>query len=122
MTFLFGDSDRGLDLYHVGLTVADLDAAMSQYAEAFGFTWRSVHESTMDVLVEGRARRAQLAVTYSVQGPPYLELIQERHGSVWGADGFAHPRRILGRGPAHRATPTRPAQPARRCRRRSTAW
>jgi hypothetical protein len=89
MTFLFGGGDRGLDLYHVGLTVPDLDVAMGQYADAFGFTWRSVHESAMDVLVDGQPRRAEIAVTYSVQGPPYLELVQERTGSVWGADGFS---------------------------------
>jgi catechol 2,3-dioxygenase-like lactoylglutathione lyase family enzyme len=88
MTFLFGAGDRGLDLCHVGLTVPDLDAAMAQYADAFGFRWRGIHESTMNVLVDGQPRRAELAVTYSMQGPPYLELVQERTGSVWGADGL----------------------------------
>jgi catechol 2,3-dioxygenase-like lactoylglutathione lyase family enzyme len=88
MTFIFGAGDRALDLYHVGLTVADLDAAMAQYADAFGFSWRNVHESTMNVLVDGQPRRAEIAVTYSVQGPPYLELVEERRGSVWGASGY----------------------------------
>ena len=89
MTFLFGAPGKGLDLYHIGLTVPDLHAAMEQYSDAFGFGWATVRESTHAVVVDGEQRHAQIAVTYSVQGPPYLELIEERHGAVWGADGLA---------------------------------
>ena len=41
------------------------------------------------MIVDGEQRRAQIAVTYSIQGPPYLELVQERRGSICGADGLA---------------------------------
>jgi hypothetical protein len=88
MTY-FGGAGQGLELYHLGLTVPDLRAAMEQYSAAFGFGWASVRESALDVMVDGEPRRPEIAVTYSVQGPPYLELIQERSGSVWGADGLA---------------------------------
>jgi hypothetical protein len=89
VSFFFGAPGRGLDMYHVGLTVPDVRAAMESYSDAFGFTWASVHESRMSIVVDGVDRDAEIAVTYSVQGPPYLELVQERRGSVWGADGFA---------------------------------
>ena len=86
---LFGAPGQGLELYHIGLTVPDLGAAMEQYTATFGFSWATIHESTLDVIVDSERRQAQIAVTYSIQGPPYLELVQERHGSIWGADGFA---------------------------------
>ena len=88
MTFL-GVPGQGLELYHIGLIVPDLGAAMAQYTATFGFSWATVHESTPEVIVDGERRQAQIAVTYSVQGPPYLELVQERRGSIWGADGLA---------------------------------
>ena len=88
MTFL-GVPGQGLELYHIGLTVPDLGAAMAQYTATFGFSWATVHESTPEVIVDGERRQAQIAVTYSIQGPPYLELVQERRGSIWGADGLA---------------------------------
>lgn len=88
MTFL-GVPGKGLDLYHIGLTVPDVSAAMEQYSATFGFTWARIHERTFEVIADGERRRAEIAVTYSVQGPPYLELVEERRGSIWGADGFA---------------------------------
>jgi len=62
---------------------------MEQYSDAFGFGWATVRESTHAVVVDGEQRQAQIAVTYSVQGPPYLELIEERRGASGEADGLA---------------------------------
>jgi hypothetical protein len=87
MTF-FGAPGPGLELYHIGLTVPDLGLAMEQYTAAFGFSWATTHESRPEVIVDGERRQAEIAVTYSLQGPPYLELVQERRGSIWGADGL----------------------------------
>ncbi len=86
---LFGAPGKGLDLYHIGLAVPDIHAAMEQYSSTFGFTWARIRESAPEVIADGERRRAEITVTYSVQGPPYLELVQERSGSIWGADGFA---------------------------------
>jgi len=88
MTF-FGVPGQGLELYHIGLIVPDLGAAMGQYTATFGFSWAPTHESRPEVIVDGERRQAEIAVTYSIQGPPYLELVQERRGSIWGADGLA---------------------------------
>lgn len=89
MSFFFGAQGRELDLYHVGMTVPDLPAAMEQYSLAFGFDWATVRESTPTVIVDGKPQTAQIAVTYSMQGPPYLELVEERSGDVWGAHGLS---------------------------------
>jgi catechol 2,3-dioxygenase-like lactoylglutathione lyase family enzyme len=81
----FGTPPAGLDMYHVGVVVPDVRAAMTQYGEALGFTWSAVGDSSFDVLVDGEARHARIAATYSLEGPPYLELVEERSGSVWAA-------------------------------------
>src|ERR1700733_3922246 len=84
---IFGAPGPGLELYHIGLTVPDLGVAMEQYTAAFGFSWATTHESRPEVIVDGERRQAEIAVTYSIQGPPYLELVQERRGAVWGGRG-----------------------------------
>ena len=60
----FGTPPAGLDMYHVGVVVPDVRAAMTRY---------------------GEARQARVAATYSLEGPPYLELVEERSGGVWAA-------------------------------------
>jgi hypothetical protein len=75
-------------MYHVGVVVPDVGAAMTQYGEAFGFTWSAVGDTTLDVLVDGEARQARIAATYSLEGPPYLELVEERSGGVWAAQAL----------------------------------
>jgi catechol 2,3-dioxygenase-like lactoylglutathione lyase family enzyme len=84
---IFGSTSFGLDLYHVGLVVPDLEAAMHDYGELFGFEWATVGPPrTQHVMVGGERRDAEIAVTYSTQGPPHLELIEERSGGVWAAE------------------------------------
>jgi hypothetical protein len=89
VSFLFGAPGKGMDLYHVGLTVPDLHAAMELYSGAFGFDWATVHVRNPTVIVDGEPRQAEIAVTYSVQGPPYLELVEERSGDIWGSAGLS---------------------------------
>jgi methylmalonyl-CoA/ethylmalonyl-CoA epimerase len=85
---LLGGAGLGLPMYHVGLVVPDVRAAMEQYSDTLGLTWASLRETKLKVVVDGQRRVGELAVTYSLEGPPHLELIQERGGSVWGADGL----------------------------------
>lgn len=88
----FGTAPAGLDLYHVGLVVPDVGAAMTRYSDVLGFTWSPVGDSSFDVLVDGRQREARVAATYSMEGPPYLELVEELSGGVWAiaALGLQH--------------------------------
>jgi hypothetical protein len=39
--------------------------------------------------VDGRAREARIAATYSREGPPYLELVEELSGDVWASGALA---------------------------------
>jgi catechol 2,3-dioxygenase-like lactoylglutathione lyase family enzyme len=84
----FGTPPAGLDMYHVGVVVPDVREAMARYSEALGFTWSAVDDSVLDVLVDGRPREARIAATYSMQGPPYLELVEERSGGVWATEAL----------------------------------
>jgi catechol 2,3-dioxygenase-like lactoylglutathione lyase family enzyme len=81
----FGTPPAGLDMYHVGVVVPDVREAMARYSAALGFTWSRVGDTRLDVLVDGRPREARIAATYSMEGPPYLELIEELSGDVWAA-------------------------------------
>ena len=80
----FGSAHFGLDACHVGVIVPDGHAAMEQRHQALGSWWRPVGDRTPDGLVDGQAR---LAATDSLEGPPYLELVEEPSGGVWGDAG-----------------------------------
>jgi methylmalonyl-CoA/ethylmalonyl-CoA epimerase len=75
-------------VYHFGLVVPDLDAAVEQYSTAFGFRFCKAQQLRLPVLVDGQPRSVELLASYSIGGPPYLELIEERSGSTWAADAF----------------------------------
>ena len=76
------------ELYHVGYVVDDIEAAMADYGRALGLTWAVVTPRSLRVVVDGSEtpQEAELLATYSVQGPPYVELIQELSGSLWGRE------------------------------------
>lgn len=84
----FGSPPAGLDMYHVGVVVPDVRAAMAQYGEALGFTWSAIGDSRFDVLVDGSRQECRIAATYSLEGPPYLELVEELSGGVWAAQAL----------------------------------
>lgn len=71
-------------LFHIGIRVADLDAAMTDVGRHCGVTWASVQDRPMTVWVPGQGiTELQLALTYSVEGPVHLELLQGPKGSIW---------------------------------------
>jgi hypothetical protein len=84
----FGAPPAALEMYHVGVVVPDVRLAMEQYSAAHGFTWSRVGDSVLDVLVDGRRREARIAATYSLEGPPYLELVEELSGGVWATQAL----------------------------------
>lgn len=79
--------------FHVGYVVSDLDAAMQDYGAAAGLTWARVTPRPVRVRVDEGSDpvSVDLLATYSQQGPPYVELIQEVRGGVW-TDGPRGPR------------------------------
>lgn len=86
--------------FHVGVLVADLDAAMADFTRTLGIAFRPVSLLVWD-RVELDMRDGypeagdvqELRLVYSVAGPPYLELIEMTGNGVWGtqhAEGLHH--------------------------------
>jgi hypothetical protein len=83
----------GHDVFHLGRVVEDLDAAMSTIGANLAISWAPVQERTIAVLTAGgEARDEPLRFTYSVDGPPHIELIEAGAGSLWQPtpDGGLH--------------------------------
>lgn len=73
-----------LELFHTGYVVDDLEAAMSEVGAATGMTWRPILDRPeLRVRTESGEHVVHGRRTYSVEGPPYLELIAV-DGDVWG--------------------------------------
>ncbi|MGW7412718.1 VOC family protein [Streptomyces sp. NPDC054863] len=72
--------------YHLGVVVEDLDRAMT---ELIGMRWLPVFRSGHQVAGTHTPGSGPL-MTYSRQGPPYLELLELLPGSVWSKPGLHH--------------------------------
>jgi Glyoxalase/Bleomycin resistance protein/Dioxygenase superfamily len=73
---------RGHDQFHTGIVVDDLDAALVDLSELFGYAWcPELHIQTPVVLPTGELT-LDLRFTYSVT-VPRLELIQSIPGTLW---------------------------------------
>lgn len=81
-----GDPSRDLfrDLFHVGVLVPDIEAAMAEMARSHGVTWASVQDRPMNIWLPDQGEVTyQLALTYSCEGPVHIELMQGEEGSPW---------------------------------------
>jgi hypothetical protein len=83
--------------YHVGYVVADLEATMESVGRALGVTWAPLRDGnrlsdrTRRVSTPEGARDVRFRVAYSLEGPPYIELIEEVPGTLWvPPDSGAH--------------------------------
>jgi hypothetical protein len=80
--------------YHVGFVVPDLAEGMAQFGAALGVSWRQAAETDLPVRTGAGEHTVRLRYAYSVEGPPYLELIECAEGTVWACDaggaGVAH--------------------------------
>jgi catechol 2,3-dioxygenase-like lactoylglutathione lyase family enzyme len=71
-------------LFHIGIRVADLDLAMEQIGAAACVTWASVQDAPMNVWLPDQGHVAlPLKLTYSIDGPVHLEIMQGPKGSIW---------------------------------------
>ena len=59
-------------LYHTGVIVRDLDAAMSDLTEATGVRWRTPGQMVVPVWVRGEEREVDFRAVYSLDGPHHL--------------------------------------------------
>ncbi|MEQ8716333.1 MAG: VOC family protein [Acidimicrobiales bacterium] len=71
--------------FHVGVIVADLEAAMAHYSRATGLTWHSIQERDVTLRVGDDLVDTHVIFDYSVEGPVQLELIQGLPGTPWDA-------------------------------------
>jgi Glyoxalase/Bleomycin resistance protein/Dioxygenase superfamily len=86
--------------FHVGILVADLDAAMQDFRRTLGLSFRPVSRVAWDRVAlderdgyPDRETFEELRLAYSAAGPPYLELIEMTGIGVWGtqhAEGLHH--------------------------------
>jgi hypothetical protein len=85
------------DYFHVGYVVPDLDEAMRRLTASAGLRWAAPRrlpvtirtpagESSRSLRSEPADAVTQLDLTYSVQGPPHVELIAVQPGTVWGSE------------------------------------
>ena len=74
-------------LYHVGIRVRDLEAAMAELGAGLGITWATVQERQQRLWTPaGGSITTPLRFTYSCEGPQHVELLEGQPGTVWYAD------------------------------------
>jgi catechol 2,3-dioxygenase-like lactoylglutathione lyase family enzyme len=78
-------------IYHQGVRVPDLEAAMSELGHALSLTWCAPQARQQSVwLPESGPATVPLRFTYSAgEGPQHIELLEGAPGSVW--DGRQQP-------------------------------
>ena len=72
-------------IFHTGVRVPDLDAAMAELGDSLGVTWaesREVAEMPVWTPAEG-LQTVPLRYVYSCEGPQHVELLESAPGSPW---------------------------------------
>lgn len=83
------------ELFHVGIRVPDLDAAMRDMGGAASVTWSAVQQRQQQIWLPGSGvSEVALRFTYSSAGPVHLELLQGEPGSIWDADDGPGPHHL----------------------------
>lgn len=76
------------DVFHTGMLVPDLDAAMRELSASLGLCWTRIGDRTLPIRGPEGSTTVRLRFVYSRQGPHRLELIETAPGSLWAP---AHP-------------------------------
>lgn len=77
-------------VFHTGVLVADIDAAVELSARSTGARWCSIRDVDQPMWIPGGPPRSvPIRVTFSTEGPHRIELIQGAPGSLW--DGETSP-------------------------------
>ena len=77
------------DQFHVGIVVDDLDAALADLTELFGYQWCSEMSVRTPVTVATGETELDLRFTYSVS-TPRVEVIQSIPGTLWVPAAGSH--------------------------------
>jgi Glyoxalase/Bleomycin resistance protein/Dioxygenase superfamily len=87
------NSVEQVDYFHFGIIVDRLDVSMEDLSRRFCLEWRTVAEIRRTMYFDQcRESYVELSSVYTVQGPPFIELIQEVPGSLWtkATEGLVH--------------------------------
>lgn len=76
--------------YHVGLVVPELGEAMRDLTSTLGLSWAREQRGEMPVLLDGEQVMRDISFVYSVEGPPYVELIGANDPPWRAQDGLHH--------------------------------
>lgn len=78
-------------LYHTGIRVPDLDAAMAELGPTLDVTWADVRDFPEMALwtPDDGVQTVALRFTYSCEGPQHVELLEASPGCIW--DGREDP-------------------------------
>jgi hypothetical protein len=71
------------ELFHTGIVVDDLDEAMALLTRIAGLTWAAPQTVGGFIATPKGALYRKLKVTYSVEGPHRVELIQHLDSTAW---------------------------------------
>jgi hypothetical protein len=71
------------NLYHTGIVVERLTDAMEEFAHALDVHWRPARRQTVHLRTAAGHQTVELHVVHSLEGPPYIELIECVPGTVW---------------------------------------
>lgn len=78
------------DVTHVAIVVDDLSLAMDRYARSLGVGWAVPWTGAIPVVVDGEPAEPEVRFTYSIEGPPHLELIEGIEDTVWQRGNGLH--------------------------------
>ena len=107
------------NLFHVGVLVPDIDEATARFAEVLGLTFKTPAIAHVDRFEQrSRVEELDLRITWSVEGPPYLELLESQdndglygrsqeglhHIGLWEPDPETLIERLQGLGLKNEAT------------------
>jgi Glyoxalase/Bleomycin resistance protein/Dioxygenase superfamily len=76
--------------YHVAFVVPELERAMARYGQAFDHRWTRIRDRTRTITTAAGPQDVRLRLVFSVQGPPYVELIERAPGSLWDGPETMH--------------------------------
>jgi hypothetical protein len=76
--------------YHFALVVADVEQAQTELGAVFGLTWANIQRRMARMESPSGPVQVDVCYVYSLNGPPYFELIEQRPGTVFAQLGLHH--------------------------------
>lgn len=107
------------NLFHIGVLVRDMDEAAGRFSKALGLTFKEPAIAHVDTFEQPSGTTPlDLRITWSIQGPPYLELLESQdkeglygyhqeglhHIGLWEPDPERLLEKLLGLGLRSEAT------------------